>query len=270
MICFPNAKINIGLNITGKRQDGYHNLETIFYPVPLTDILEFVVSDTHKTSIQVSGSDLKIPAKENICIKAYDLLSKYYDLPPVEIYLHKNIPHGAGLGGGSADASFLLKELNSFFKLQISEKLLMSYAAQLGADCPFFIKNKPVFAGGTGNIFESINLDLSNYYLVIIKPYFPVNTAEAFKNIRPQKPKISLKELIKQPVIEWKNFIVNDFELSLFPIYPELKELKQKLYNSGAIYASLSGSGSALYGIFKTKPELKNIFSGIFYKALKL
>ncbi len=270
MICFPNAKINIGLNISSKRSDGYHNLETVFYPVPLTDILEFVVSDTNKTNIQLSGNNLKIPAKENICIKAYKLLSKDYNLPPLEIYLHKNIPHGAGLGGGSADASFFLKELNSFFKLQISEKQLTTYAGQLGADCPFFIKNKPVFASGTGNIFESVYLDLSNYYLLIIKPDFSINTATAFKNIKPEKAKISLKKLIKKPVEEWKNLIVNDFESSLFPIYPELKKLKQKLYSSGAVYASLSGSGSALYGIFKTKPELKDVFSGIFYRALKL
>lgn len=270
MICFPNAKINIGLNITDKRKDGYHNLETVFYPIALKDILEFVVSDTNKTSIHVSGSDLKIPAKENICIKAYHLLSKDYDLPALEIYLHKNIPHGAGLGGGSADASFLLKELNSFFKLQISDKQLMNYAGQLGADCPFFIKNKPVFASGTGDIFERINLDLSDYYMVILKPEFSVQTSIAFKNIVPKKPKVSLKEIIKQPIDAWRNSVINDFELSLFPIYPQLKELKQKLYNSGAVYASLSGSGSALYGIFRTQPDLKGAFPNIFYKMFKL
>ncbi len=264
MICFPNAKINIGLNITSKRTDGYHNLETIFYPVPLTDVLEFIVSE-NKNTIHVSGTDLKISANENICIKAYNLLSTDYELPSLDIYLHKNIPNGAGLGGGSADASFFLKELNNFFNLKIPDKKLMDFAGQLGADCPFFIHNKSVYASGTGTIFDEIKLDLSLYYIVIVKPDFSISTPEAFKNIVPSIPDISLKELIKKPVKEWKNFIKNDFEHSLFPKYPQLSELKQKLYDLGAVYASMSGSGSAIYGLFTEKPAIKENFKGLFF-----
>jgi 4-diphosphocytidyl-2-C-methyl-D-erythritol kinase len=269
VICFPNAKINIGLNITSKRTDGYHNLETVFYPVPLTDILEFMVSE-NKNTIHVSGTNLKIPANENICIKAYNLLSTDYKLPPLDIYLHKNIPNGAGLGGGSADASFFLKELNNFFNLKIPDKKLMGFASRLGADCPFFIHNKPVYARGTGNVFDEIELDLSLYYIVIVKPDFSINTAEAFKNIVPGIPDNSLKELIKKPVKEWKNLIKNDFEYSLFSKYPQLSELKQKLYDLGAVYASMSGSGSAIYGLFTHKPTIKNNFVNMFVWESKL
>ena len=271
MICFPNAKINIGLNIVSKRADTYHNLETVFYPIPLTDILEFVAEkNISETIIQVSGSNLNISSKENICIKAYNLLSENYSLPPIEMYLHKIIPSGAGLGGGSADAAFLLKELNSYFSLSISNDKLLEYAAQLGADCPFFIENKAVFASGTGSVFENITLDLSAYYIVVVKPEFSISTAQAFKNITPKTPVVSIKELIKMPVSEWKTNIVNDFEDALFPLHPELLEIKNTLYNLGALYASMSGSGSALYGIFKEKIDISQHFKNVFYWHEKL
>ena len=270
MICFPNAKINIGLNIVSKRTDGYHNLETIFYPIPLKDILEFVPNQNSKTSISQSGINLNIPEDKNICMKAYNLLAVDYQLPPLAIYLHKIIPNGAGLGGGSADASFFLKSLNEYFNLHIPNQKLIDYASELGADCAFFINNKAVFASGTGNVFEDIELNLRNYYMVLVKPDCSISTPEAFKNIKVKILDVSLRELIKLPVSEWKNRIVNDFEESLFQKYPLLAEIKQNLYNQGAVYASMSGSGSAIYGLFTDKPDLKNQFNGMFYRQLML
>ena len=270
MICFPNAKINIGLNIVSKRTDGYHNLETIFYPIPLKDILEFVPSQNSETSINQSGINLNIPEDKNICMKAYHLLARNYPLPSLDIYLHKIIPNGAGLGGGSADASFFLKSLNEYFNLNIPNRKLIDYASELGADCAFFINNEAVFASGTGNIFDDIELNLQNYYMVLVKPNFSISTLEAFNNIKPKMPDISLKELIKLPVSEWKDRIVNDFEENLFQKYPLLSEIKQNLYNQGAVYASMSGSGSAIYGLFTDKPDLKNRFKGMFYRQLVL
>ncbi len=262
MICFPNAKINIGLNVVSKRTDGYHNLETIFYPVPLTDILEFIVPENKikATNIQLSGSYLDIPDKDNICMKAYNMLAKDYTLPNLQMYLHKIIPSGAGLGGGSSDAGFLLKQLNNYFKLEISTEKLIDYASKIGADCAFFIKNTAVFASGIGNQFENIELNLKGYYILIVKPNFSINTTTAFKNIKPSLAKISLKELIKSPIHAWKNKVKNDFEAALFPEYPKLSQIKSDLYNLGAEYASMSGSGSALYGIFKSKPQINNLF----------
>jgi len=266
MICFPNAKINIGLNIVSKRKDGYHNLETVFYPVPLKDILEFTVPENKiaKTNMLLSGTLLDIPDEQNICMKAYCLLSADYQLPNIQIHLHKMIPSGAGLGGGSSDAAFLLNELNQYFKLNIGHEKLLAYALELGADCAFFLKNKAVFANGVGNKFETIGLDLKGYYILIVKPEFSINTAYAFKNIVPCAPEITLKELIKQPVALWKDKIINDFELPLFEKYPELNKIKTALYKMGAKYASLSGSGSALFGLFKEKPKAERLFEGMF------
>ena len=266
MICFPNAKINIGLNIVSKRKDGYHNLETIFYPIPLKDVLEFVVPEKQvkETSIEVSGTKLDISNKENICIKAYNLLSANYELPNLLVYLHKMIPSGAGLGGGSTDASFLLKQLNQYFKLNISEKEMVDYASKLGADCAFFFKNEAVFASGIGNQFEQVKLSLKRYYILVIKPPFSINTLNAFKDIRPTIPKTSLKEIINQPVSSWKNQIRNDFEIPLFQKHPGLSKIKTDLYNLGADFATLSGSGSALFGLFKNEPQINDYFKGFF------
>ncbi|MEN8122047.1 MAG: 4-(cytidine 5'-diphospho)-2-C-methyl-D-erythritol kinase [Bacteroidota bacterium] len=266
MICFPNAKINIGLNIVSKREDGYHNLETVFYPVPLKDVLEFIVPEKQikETTIELSGTELDVPNNENICIKAYKLLAADHELPNLQMYLHKMIPSGAGLGGGSADASFLLKSLNQYFKLNISEKGLMNYASKIGADCAFFLKNRPVFASGTGNQFEHIELDLKGYHIMIVKPNLSISTVDAFNNIKPSMPETGLKELIKQPISSWKNQIKNDFELPLFQKHSELGKIKSILYELGAEYASLSGSGSALFGLFKNRPKVNVQFKDTF------
>ncbi len=263
MLVFPNTKINIGLNITEKRNDGFHNLETIFFPIQLTDILEFVET---KNNISFTNTGIKIDVSENnnLVMKAYKLLQDDYKLPNLKIHLHKNIPLGAGLGGGSADATYMLTGLNNYFNLGITEDKLISYAQKLGSDCPFFIKNKPTFAEGTGNIFSNIDLDLSSYYILLIKPNIHVSTKNAFLNIVPKKPHESLKELVKFPIYEWKKLIVNDFENSVFEIFPEIKKIKDTLYNMGAIYAQMSGSGASVFGIFKEKPTIPNILKEYF------
>lgn len=264
MITFPNAKINLGLNITEKRPDGYHNLETIFYPIPLEDALEIIPSKNaeKKTSLYQSGITIDGEPENNLVVKAYEMLDKKFDLPPVDIYLYKHIPSGAGLGGGSADAAFMLKLLNETFKLNLSTELLEKYAARLGADCPFFIKNKPTFAEGIGNQFSPISLSLKGYQLLIVKPNVFVSTRDAFLKIKPQKPMYSLKEVITHPLDEWKQFMTNNFEKSVFSKFPIIGKIKETLYKQGAIYAAMSGSGSSVFGIFD--PTV-NIQEGSFY-----
>jgi 4-diphosphocytidyl-2-C-methyl-D-erythritol kinase len=270
MISFPNAKINIGLNVVSKRSDGYHNLETIFFPVKLADALE--LADAEKMQFSASGIKIDGNPESNLVVKAYQLLKTDFNLPPVKLHLHKIIPFGAGLGGGSADAAFTLKMLNTYFDLKLSSKKLQKYATQIGADCPFFIENRPVFATGTGNQFQPVNLDLSEYEILIVKPDVSVSTPEAFKNIVPQKPSFSLKEIEKLPIKEWRNYIKNDFEKSVFAKYPQIETLKNTLYEMGAVYASMSGSGSAVFGIFHHLPVIvKNYLpKGVFlhYKNL--
>ena len=263
MICFPNAKINIGLHITRKRSDGFHDLETIFYPVPWCDALEIIPQkESTKTIYTSGGSDIPGNSSSNLCLKAFDILNQDYNLPPVRLHLHKIIPMGAGLGGGSSDGAFTLKMLNILFKLGISEDRLEEYAIRLGSDCPFFIRNKPVFAYGRGEKFESLDLKLTGYHFLLVKPPQSVSTKEAFSNIIPAEPPVSLKELIQLPVGEWKEHIHNDFEKTVFPLYPVIGELKNTLYSMGAIYASMSGSGSSVYGIFKEKTNPGDWFSG--------
>jgi 4-diphosphocytidyl-2-C-methyl-D-erythritol kinase len=252
MIVFPNAKINIGLNVVSKREDGYHNLETIFFPVKLADALEFVEAD--ETTLTTSGIALDSLPEQNLILKAYHLLKRDFNLPPLHFHLHKVIPFGAGLGGGSSDAAFTLKTLNEFYNLGLTTEKLENYAAQIGADCPFFIHNKPTFATGLGNQFHEIEIELSGYEVVILKPDFSVSTPEAYKNVIPRNPRFRLPEIVKNPVNDWKNLIVNDFENSVFPKYPRIAELKQFLYKMGAGFASMSGSGSAVYGIFRHLP----------------
>lgn len=267
MVCFPNAKINIGLNITSKRSDGFHNIETIFYPIGLSDILEFNKSDKYETVLETTGVALNINAKDNICYKAYELISNDFKLPPLDIFLHKIIPSGAGLGGGSSDAAFLIKEINKLFNLQWSTGKLEKTASILGSDCAFFIRNKAVFAYGRGEKFEDISLNLDNYFIYLVKPDVFVSTAEAYAGVKPVQPSISLKELITRPISEWKNTVVNDFELNIFGKLPTLSTIKSRLYEHGAIYASMSGSGSSIYGIFDKKPafisEFKEHFNWI-------
>ena len=268
MLIFPNAKINIGLNIINKRPDGYHDLETVFYPINLTDILEFVECPGNIRFIS-SGINIDIEKNNNLVLKAYHLLKKKYALPVLNIHLHKIIPTGAGLGGGSSDAGYMLKSLNDYFNLNISEEKLENYAQQLGSDCPFFIKNKPVYAEGTGNIFSETKLDLSKYFILIIKPEIHIPTKHAFSGIKAKIPKQSLKELITLPVNEWKNIIKNDFESNVFKQFPIIKKIKDTLYESGAIYAQMSGSGAAVFGIFNKEPKLPEEFHTYFYYIQK-
>ena len=252
MITFPNAKINIGLHVVSKRNDGYHNLETLFYPVQLSDALE--IADSDEFQFTSSGIEIDGPGENNLVVKAWNLLQKEFDLPPVKFHLHKNIPFGAGLGGGSADAAFSLKMINEYFELNLSNIQLKQLDAKIGADCPFFIDNKPSFASGIGDCLEANPLDLSDFRILIVKPSFSVGTAEAYRNVRPSTPTFNLKELAEVAVEDWKNLIRNDFEKSVFPLYPEIETLKDTLYNLGAVYASMSGSGSAVYGIFRHLP----------------
>jgi 4-diphosphocytidyl-2-C-methyl-D-erythritol kinase len=250
MLCFPNAKINLGLHVTGKRADGYHNIETIFYPVPLHDALE-AVRAADATSFRQTGLRLKSPDEDNLVMKAVGLLSEKYPVPPLDIYLKKAIPPEAGLGGGSADAAFMLKLVNDLCSLEIPDHELEKQAASLGADCPFFIRNTPVIATGTGNIFRPAALSLKNYILYIVKPPVTVSTKEAYATVRPRKPAFRLDRLASLPVAEWKDVLVNDFERGVFETYPVIGEIKDRLYALGAEYAAMSGSGSAVFGLFE-------------------
>lgn len=264
MLHFPNAKINIGLFVTEKRTDGYHNLETVFYPVPrLKDALELLPAQENAvSSMRISGKIIEGDVYDNLVWKAYKLIqNKFPDkLSPVQIHLLKSIPMGAGLGGGSADAAFMLRLLNKFFELDLSDSILAQYALELGSDCPFFIYNTPQFAQARGEDLSPIALDLSNYDLQIICPKVHVSTAGAFAKITPKSAPFSLKNLPDLPIEKWKDVVFNDFEKPIFEAYPLLAEIKQKLYDDGAIYASMSGSGSALYGIFEVgkKSTLEN------------
>lgn len=261
MITFPNIKINLGLSITEKRPDGYHNLETIFYPVALEDALEIRTNPEaqQKFTLHQHGMEIAGNPENNLVVKAYLLLDKEFHLPPVEIHLYKHIPSGAGLGGGSSDAAFMLKLLNEHYNLQLSDNQLEDYAATLGADCAFFIKNTPTYAEGIGNIFSPIELSLKGYRIMIVKPDVFVSTREAFANIRPHRPEYPVREVIRRPVAEWKDTLINDFEASVFPQYPVIGEIKEELYHQGAIYASMSGSGSSVFGLFAAGTTLPEI-----------
>lgn len=264
MITFPNAKINLGLNIVEKRPDGYHNLETIFYPIPLQDALEITPWEGGERKYKLAQSGIQIAGDDehNLVVKAYKLLDNLHNLPPIEINLLKHIPSGAGLGGGSADAAFMLCMLNQHFQLNIPNEQLEVYAAQLGADCAFFVENRPTFAEGIGNIFSPIELSLKGYKLLLVKPDIFVSTRDAFAQIKPKRPTISLKEVVKMPVEAWKTYMVNDFEESVFPQFPAIADIKAKLYDMGAIYASMSGSGSSVFALFKGDATLPKVDFG--------
>lgn len=265
MLTFPNAKINLGLNIVEKRADGYHNIETVFYPIGLCDVLEVVPSETCTDySFSSSGITIDGDPEDNLIVKAYRLLRSEYQFPAIDISLIKQIPFGAGLGGGSADAAFMLKAINELFTLKLTPKKLEKLASSLGADCPVFIRNRPVFATGIGNAFTSIDLSLKGYFLLLVKPDIHVSTPEAYSLVVPEKPETSLLELIKQPVSNWKNTIKNDFEKSVFARYPSINKIKNDLYEMGAVYASMSGSGSSVFGIFETEPEKNDLLEGFF------
>lgn len=264
MICFPNAKINLGLNIISKRTDGYHDLETIFYPIQIKDALEIIVSNQSEDSFIESGQKVGISADSNLVMKALKLMRDHFDIPIIEVHLLKKIPFGAGIGGGSADATFMLKLLNDKFSLGANDDLLAQLARKLGADCPFFINNRPAFASGIGEVLEDVPLCLDNYFFVLVKPNIHVSTKEAFSMIQPQTPDISLKEIIQRPINEWRYCMKNDFEESIFPQFPEIAKIKERLYSLGALYSSMSGSGSSVYGIFETKVNIKHHFPDSF------
>jgi 4-diphosphocytidyl-2-C-methyl-D-erythritol kinase len=264
MISFPNCKINLGLHILNKREDGFHNLETFFYPLPLHDALEIIEAE----KIVFTNSGLPVPGNtdDNICLKAYHLLKKdFAELPPLKIHLNKAIPMGAGLGGGSADGAFTLQLLNHKFNLGLSTNQLINYASQLGSDCPFFITNKPCFATGRGEILEPLPIDLSAYKFLIINPGIHVNTGWAFSQINPAHPEKSIRKIIAQPIETWKQELKNDFEEPVFKNHSEIKDIKEGLYKEGAVYASMSGSGSTVYGIFKKEIELSFNFPAHYY-----
>lgn len=261
MVVFPNAKINLGLNITEKREDGYHNIESCFYPIPLTDALEVIESNV----LSFASSGIPIPGNEedNLCLRAYHLIKEKYNIPPVAIHLHKHIPIGAGLGGGSSDGAFMLKLLNEKFNLNIGNKELEELAGKLGSDCPFFIENKPVFVEGTGNVFSPIDVSLKGKYLVLAMPDIHISTAEAYRGVVPNQPESNLKEVLEQtPVDQWQGQVKNGFETSVFNKFPEIVEIKNQLIEKGALYASMTGSGAAVFGVLEEKPlEMIDVLS---------
>jgi len=307
MICFPNAKINLGLHIISRREDGYHNIETVFYPIGLKEALEIVPTCPNvksaptspdvppaaddkdvrfanagpyltTRSAELGGEPVLSPQYrffqtgnvvhgnegDNLVIKALKLISTVKLLPPIDIHLFKKIPLGAGLGGGSSDAAFMLRMLNDNFSLGYPDEELMHLATRLGADCPFFIHNRPAFATGIGDLLEPMELDLSSWFLLLVKPDVVVNTKEAYAMVTPRQPELSLKEIVTKPVMEWRELMKNDFETAVFKKYPQICRIKQQLYDLGAVYASMSGSGSSVYGLFQREPDLKEMFSDHF------
>lgn len=257
MILFPNAKINLGLNVIEKRPDGFHNIETVFYPIQWCDALEIVEGKDKSFDLTITGLSVLGPMEENIIYKAWLGLNSFAKVPPIRVNLHKVLPMGAGLGGGSSDAAFFLKLANQKFNLGLSLEQLTNIARKLGADCAFFIENKPVFAVGKGDEFSSVNVNLKDYRILVVHPGINSNTKEAYHGVIPNKPLRSVKEIVEnEPISNWKNCLVNDFEKSIFKKYPEVEKLKNQLYEAGAIYASMSGSGSAVFGIFKDKQTI--------------
>lgn len=261
MISFPNAKINIGLFITSRLPDGYHTLETLLYPIPWNDILEIIPvagSKSHlkKVSITVTGIVPEGHAEENLCVKAYHLLDRLQPLPPVEMHLHKQIPSGAGLGGGSSDAAHTLVMLNRLFQLNLNNETLKHFALSLGADCPFFIDNHPAFAHSKGELLTPATEFLKDQYLMVIKPTVSISTAYAYSLVQPKQNSVPLHDLVQMPKSQWKNHIRNDFEEKIFEKYPLLSEIKNMMYDAGAWYASMSGSGSSVFGLFSSKPQV--------------
>ncbi len=255
VIVYPNAKINIGLNVINRRVDGYHNLETIFFPIRICDLLE-VRKNPFSSGIAFSSSGLMIDGREddNLVVRAARLLMNDFETGGMKIHLHKQIPWGAGLGGGSSDAAYTLKAINELFKLNLATSQLETYAAQLGSDCPFFVQNKPCFATGRGEVMNSVDLSLKGLWCVVVKPLFGVSTVDAYRGVQPQQPDHSLCDLIRLSIEEWRTQIKNDFEESVFVKYPQIEQIKKQLYDLGAAYASMSGSGSAVFGLFYTRP----------------
>lgn len=266
MILFPCCKINLGLNIVEKRPDGYHNLETVFYPIPLCDALEVKLMDpafpcAERCTINVTGDAVDCNPQDNLVVKAYNLIADRYEIPRVHIHLYKNIPSQAGLGGGSSDAAYMIRLLDERFRLNIGIAEMERLAAKLGADCPFFITSEPSYATGIGEKLMPVANDrqchgyLAGKWIALVKPAIAISTREAFANIKPQAPKENCRNIVMRPVNEWKNALTNDFEASIFPNHPKLAAIKDKLYDINALYAQMSGSGSTVFGIFDKKPE---------------
>lgn len=270
MVTFPNAKINLGLDIVSKRPDGYHNLETVFYPIPLEDVLEITTVKEESApdyTFTMHNAVFEGDNNDNLVVKAYKILAADHKLPKVSIALYKNIPTGAGLGGGSSDAAFTLKMLNEIAELGLSDERLEQYAAQIGADCAFFIKNAPAYATGIGNILTPTTCNISGYTLVLVKPEIHISTKEAYSLVHPAAPETPLTVISQKPVEEWKGLMKNDFEKSVFAAHPSMEGIKEQLYAMGAVYASMSGSGSSFFGIFKDEQNIdsiKELFPGMF------
>lgn len=261
MLNFPNAKINLGLFITSRLEDGYHTLETLFYPTNWCDILEITENKNYsksqpEDSFHISGLSVDGPTNQNLCSKAYHLLKEKFNLPPIHIFLHKQIPTGAGLGGGSSDGAHTLLLLNNLFGLNISHEILSEYALKLGSDCPFFISNKPSYATSKGEILNAAPEILRGSFLVIIKPSIAISTAMAYSRIKPEIPERNIAEIIAMPKGEWRHFLKNDFEKTIVKQFPQIEKLKTNLYQAGAYYASMSGSGSAVFGLFQEEVKL--------------
>ena len=279
MITFPCAKINLGLNIVSKRPDGYHNLETVFYPIPLTDALEIKYMDEKFPSespcdLKITGNDIDCNEEDNLVIKAYKLLAADFQLPRVHAHLVKRIPTQAGLGGGSSDAAYMIRLLDERFRLNIGIPEMERYAAKLGADCAFFITADPSYAEGIGDVLMPVDVPgagLGGYYLAVVKPSVAVSTRDAYAAIVPKTPAKCCRDIVRQPIETWKDELVNDFEAPIFAMHPELAAIKQSLYDAGAVYAAMSGSGSALFGIFREQPTgLEKEFEGMFCQVMKL
>lgn len=267
MLDFPPAKINLGLRVVRRREDGYHDLLTVFYPIPLNDVLEILPSA--EFSFQTFGLAIPGDPYDNLVVKSWKLLKEMRDIPPVSIYLMKNIPMGAGLGGGSSDAAFALRMLNQLFELNLSEEEMLALALQLGSDCPFFLHPRPCAASGRGEILQPLDFSLKDVYLVLVKPDIHISTREAYKHVKPcENPHPA--EILKQPPETWKEALVNDFEAWALQAYPELHQIKQSLYDSGAFYASITGSGSAFYGLFHHAPVIAEGLKAYRPRILKL
>lgn len=279
MITFPCAKINLGLNIVSKREDGYHNLETVFYPIPLCDALEIKYMGEKFPSdvdcdLKITGNAVDCNEQSNLVVKAYNLLAADYQLPRVHAHLYKHIPSQAGLGGGSSDAAFMIRLLDERFRLNIGNPEMERYAAKLGADCAFFIEAEPSYAEGIGDVLMPVDGpkgNLDGYYLAVVKPDVAVSTKDAYAAITPKKPAKCCRNIVRQPIETWKDELVNDFEEPIFKMHPELASIKEKLYEQGAVYAAMSGSGSAIFGIFREEPKaVESSFDGMFAQVMKL
>ena len=271
MITFPIAKINLGLNVVGRRPDGYHNLETVFYPVQIKDALELTMMNTRFPSdvdcdIKVTNLSVEGDEQRNLVVRAYQLLKQDFpQMPRIHAHLWKGIPTQAGMGGGSSDCAYTIRLLNEMFTLGLSDEQMISYAARLGADCPFFILSQPAYAEGIGERLQPVSLDLSRYYIGVVRPDIPVPTREAFALVKPRKPAKCCREVVSQPVGTWRDELVNDFEQSVFALHPEIGAIKQQLYDLGAVYAAMSGSGSAVFGLFCSPIDLAAHFdAGVF------